>query len=299
MHLHQLKYFVSIVETGSVTKAAKRCYISQPSISQQLQKLEDSIGKKLFSRVKGKLVLTEPGQVLYEQASAILSKVDDTKRRVSDIDTHTGGAVAIGVLPTLAPYMLPSALLALSAEYPEAVVTIREEISDSIVAAAERGELDILMEVLPFEGTQFEISPLFVDEFYVAVHQSNALAQRDIIALDALEDMPFILLDDIHCLAQQIEHYCFREQFTPKVLFQASQLATVNQLIELQYGVSIVPRSCIEEGPESNIRYIKLQGEMPHREVVLATAKDRYRGPAAERFIAIVKEQYAGTAIHL
>jgi len=296
MHLHQLKYFVSIVETGSVTNAAKRCYISQPSISQQLQKLEDSIGKKLFSRVKGKLVLTEPGKVLYQQARAILSKVEETKQLVGDIGNHSGGGVAIGILPTLAPYMLPSALQALSAEYPEAMVTIREEVSGSIVAAAERGELDILIEVLPFDDTTFEVSPLFIDEFYVAVHQNHPLAKQHTIAPAALADIPFILLDDIHCLAQQIEHYCFKERFTPKVQFQASQLATVKKLIELQYGISIIPSLCIEEGPESAIRYIKLEGEIPQREVVLATAKDRYRSPAAERFITIVKEQYGNSA---
>jgi LysR family hydrogen peroxide-inducible transcriptional activator len=292
MQLHQLKYFVSIVETGSMTKAAQRCFISQPSISQQLQKLEDGIGKKLFSRIKGKLVLTESGQILYEQAGEILNKVADAKRRVSDINNDSGGAVSIGILPTLAPYILPSTLLALSKDYPEAMVTVREDISESVVAAAQRGELDILIEVLPFDDSQLNIKPLFVDEFYLAVHKDNPLNTQDNITLKDLKDVPFILLEDIHCLAQQIEHYCFKERFTPKVLFQASQLATVNQLIELQYGVSIVPRLCIDESAESNIRYLKLLGEMPHREVVLATVNDRYMSPAAQRFIAIVTEQY-------
>ena len=153
MHLHQLKYFVSIVETGSMTKAAERCYISQPSISQQLSKLEDNIGKKLFSRVKGKLILTNAGQVMHEQAQKILTDVEEAKRRVSDADDAGGGTVAIGILPTLAPFILPSALLALSKRYPDAMVTVREEVSEAIVDAAGRGELDILIEVLPFDET--------------------------------------------------------------------------------------------------------------------------------------------------
>ncbi|MGI9287296.1 MAG: LysR family transcriptional regulator [Pseudomonadales bacterium] len=292
MHLHQLKYFVSIVDTGSVTKAAERCFISQPSISQQIHKLEEGIGKQLFSRVKGKLILTDPGQVMYEQAQKILTDVEEAKRRVSDFDDTSGGAVAFGILPTLAPFMLPSTLLALSKKYPAAVVTVREEVSEVIVDAAGRGELDILIEVLPFDETHLKVERLFSDKFYVAVHKDSPLAKLSEVPVDALEDMPFILLEDIHCLARQIEQYCFKARFMSKVLFHASQLATVKQLIELQYGISILPSICVDDDLDSTIRYIKIKGATPKREVVLATAKDRYISPAAEYFMSIVKEQY-------
>lgn len=292
MHLHQLKYFVSIVETGSMTKAAERCFISQPSISQQLSKLEDSIGKKLFSRVKGKLILTEAGQLMYEQAQHILAKVAEATQRVSDIDDISGGVVSIGILPTLAPFILPSTLSALSQKYPEATVIVREEISERIVETAVRGELDILVEVMPFDQTYFNVEPLFSDEFYVAVHRDSPLAELNMLPIDALDGIPFILLEDIHCLARQVKQYCFNENFMPKVLFQTSQLATVKQLINLQYGVSILPNIAIDNDPDSTIRYIKLKGETPTREVVLAIAKDRYISPAAEYFISIIKQQY-------
>lgn len=292
MHLHQLRYFIAVVETGSVTKAAEHCLISQPSISQQLTKLEDSIGKKLFSRIKGKLVLTEHGQVLYEQARVILRNVEDAKHRVNEVDSTSGGSLAIGILPTLAPFMLPNILLALSEKFPEAIVTVREEISEAIVDAAARGEIDILIEVLPFDETHLNVEPLFSDEFYVAVHQDNPLANFKEIPLNALDDMPFILLEDIHCLSRQIKQYCFNENFMPKVLFQTSQLATVKQLIEIKYGISILPSIAIDKGSGSCIRYIKLQGNIPAREVVIATAKDRYFSPAAEFFINTVKQQY-------
>ena len=110
--------------------------------------------------------------------------------------------------------------------------------------------------------------------------------------IEALDDMPFILLEDIHCLSRQIKQYCFNRQFMPKVLFQASQIATIKKLIEIQYGVSILPSIAIDKDPESCIRYIKLQGEAPAREVVLATAKGRYFSPAEDYFINAVKEQY-------
>lgn len=292
MHLHQLKYFVSIVETGSMTKAAERCFISQPSISQQLSKLEDSIGKKLFSRERGRLVLTPSGEVMYEQAKKILANVDEARRQVSGVDDTSGGTVSIGILPTLAPFILPETLLSLSKEYPHAMVTVREQVSEAIVAAATRGEVDVLVEVLPFDSTGFDVTPLFSDDFLVATHQDHPLATLTEISLDALSDMPFIMLEDVHCLAQQIESYCFNKHFVPKVLFQASQLATVRQLIELNYGISILPRISIDDNADSSIRYIKLNGDRPAREVVLATVKGRYLSPAAEHFVSSAKQRY-------
>jgi len=292
MHLHQLKYFVAIVETGSVTSAAERCFISQPSISQQLTKLEDSVDKKLFLRVKGKLVLTDAGQILYKQAQKILLGVEEAKRRVNDSGDTTGGVISIGILPTLAPFMLPSTLHALSEKFPEAMVTVREDISEVLVESAQRGELDILIDVLPFSVEHLDVELLFQDEFYLAVHCENPIAKLESIALNSIEDESFILMGNVHCLTQQIEHYCFSKYFTPKVLFHAAQISSVKQLIKMQYGVSILPGISITEDSDSAIRYIKLEGEKLSREVVLATTKDRYLGPASEYFVAAVREQY-------
>ena len=294
MQLHQLKYFVSVVNTGSITKAAEHCFISQPSISQQIAKLEENVGKKLFTRVNGRLVLTDPGHILYEQASKILKSVDDAKRCVSDFDSTSGGSVNIGIVPTLGPFILPSTLRALSEKFPKAVVTLREEISESLVIAAKRGELDILIESLPFDENNLNVEPLFLDPFYLAVHRDSHLAEMDEIHIDALDGMSFILLEDTHCLTRQIEQFCFNAHFIPKITFQASQLSTIKLLIESQYGISILPSISIEENANSKIRYIKLvsNDQTPAREIVLATARDRYYSPAAEFFIETVKKQY-------
>ncbi len=294
MQLHQLKYFVSVVNAGSITKAAEHCFISQPSISQQIAKLEENVGKKLFTRVNGRLVLTDPGHILYERASEILKNVEDAKRRVIDFDSVSGGSVNIGILPTLGPFVLPSTLRALSEKFPEAIVTVREEISESLIAAAKCGELDILIESLPFDESNLIVEPLFSDPFYLAVHRDSHLAEMDEVRIDALDDMTFILLEDIHCLTRQVGQMCFNARFIPKVAFQASQLNTIKLLIESQYGVSILPSISMEENTNSKIRYIKFASndQMAAREIVLATVKDRYYSPAAEFFIETVKNQY-------
>lgn len=185
-----------------------------------------------------------------------------------------------------------STLLALSEKHPDAVVTVREEFSEAIVDAIGRGEIDVIVDVLPFDESHLNVEQLFSDEFHVAVHQDNPLTKMDAIRIDALDGMPFILLEDIHCLARQIEEYCFNRHFVPKVMFQASQLATVKELIEKQYGISILPRICIDNESDSKIRYLKLEGAAPKRDVVLATSKDRYISPAAQYFVSVIKAQY-------
>jgi LysR family hydrogen peroxide-inducible transcriptional activator len=295
MQLHQLKYFVSIVDTGSITKAAKLCFISQPSISQQIAKLENTIGKKLFIKIDGKLKLTDPGHILYEQASKILKSVDDAKRQVKDFDSANGGTVNIGILPTLAPFMLPNALDVLSQKFPNAIITIREEISETLVAAAKRGELDILIEALPFDKSNLNIERLFLDSFYLVVHSEHPLATKEKVHINDLDGMSFILLDDVHCLTQQIAEFCFNEKFLPKATFQASHICTIKMLIETKYGVSILPSISKEESSDTKIRFVKLVSDdslSPHREIVLATVKDRYFSPAAKFFIETIKQQY-------
>ncbi len=172
--MHQLKYFVAIVESGSVTKAAEACFTSQPSISQQLGKLEDSIGKKLFSRVKGKLLLTDAGKIMYQQAIGILGKVEEAKRRVNDIGGTDGGVVAVGILPTLAPFILPKALVTLSEKFPNATISIREDISEEIVDASIRGELDIIIVEFLLATTVYLLSPyfpkIFTSQFTESIH---------------------------------------------------------------------------------------------------------------------------------
>jgi LysR family hydrogen peroxide-inducible transcriptional activator len=294
MQLHQLKYFVSIVNAGSITKAAKLCFISQPSISQQIAKLETTLGKKLFIKIDGKLKLTEPGLILYEHASKILKSVDDAKYQVKDFDNDSGGIIKIGILPTLAPFILPSTLHTLSQKYPNAIVTVREEISETLVAAAKRGELDILIEARPFDESNFNVESLFIDSFYLAVHYEHPLATKEEIHVNDLDDMSFILLEDIHCLTQQIEQFCFNEHFLPKATFQASHIGTIKMLIETKYGVSILPAISREKHSDSKIRFVKLVSDdlSPHREIVLATAQDRYFGPAAKFFIETIKQKY-------
>ncbi|OMH36162.1 LysR family transcriptional regulator [Motiliproteus sp. MSK22-1] len=293
MHLHQLRYFVAIVETGSVTKAAQKCYVSQPSISQQMAKLEDSVGHKFFNRAGRKQELTEAGKLMYQQARQIIESVDSTKKLMSDVRDSAHGKISIGINPTIGPCVLPTLLLRLSDRYPAAMIEVREGVSEVLQSACARDELDIVITASPKIEASLESEVLMEDRFYIAINSDHPLASKDTVVLADLATEPFILLDDIHCLARQIEHFCFDQEFIPKILFQASHVITVKQLLMTNYGVTILPGLVRDENYDKNISYFSLDTDEAKREIILIKKPDRYINQVTEEFMAITRE-YCG-----
>src|SRR5262249_20725690 len=142
MEMHQLRYFVAVAQTGSFSRAAERCYVSQPSLSQQIQKLERGLKQKLFDRLGRRVVLTEPGRLVLARATAILAAVADAERRLRDRDEDQGGRLAVGAIPTIAPYLLPLALERLLQRYPVMDLTIHEDVTQHLLAQLLAGDLD-------------------------------------------------------------------------------------------------------------------------------------------------------------
>src|SRR5260370_32055135 len=140
MEIHRLRYFVAVAQTQSFSRAAERCFVSQPSLSQQISKLEKSLSQRLFDRLGRRVVLTDAGRLLLERAEAILAAVEDTERLLRDRDSVEGGRLTIGVLPTIAPYLLPPALKRFTRLHGEVEVTIHEDVTTQLVAAAAAGE---------------------------------------------------------------------------------------------------------------------------------------------------------------
>src|SRR5262245_61822399 len=135
MELHQLRYFVAVAQTGNFTRAAEKCHVSQPSLSQQIQKLEHSLKQPLFHRLGRKAVLTDAGRLLLDRASAILAGVEDAERRLRAGDAAHGGRLVVGAIPTIAPYILPPTLEGFSTRYPRAELIVREDVTAALLPA--------------------------------------------------------------------------------------------------------------------------------------------------------------------
>src|SRR6266542_2686972 len=151
MELHQLRYFAAIARTGSFSRAAEHCHVSQPSLSQQIAKLEKQLDQRLFDRLGRRVLLTDAGRLLLERAEAILTAVADAERRLRDAGNQDGGRLAVGAIPTIAPYLLPRALQRFVRRHPNVELTVEEDVTQHLLETTAAGELDLAVLALPLD----------------------------------------------------------------------------------------------------------------------------------------------------
>jgi LysR family hydrogen peroxide-inducible transcriptional activator len=208
MEIHQLRYFVAVAELLSFTKAATRCHVSQPSLSQQIQKLEQDLGVQLLDRLGRRVKLTDAGDAFYERAAAALDAIDDAKSCVQSSLDWQKGAITVGAIHTIAPYLLPEVVRRLIQRFPEAQITVEEQLTEELIANCLAGELDVGIVALPIAEQRVRAEPLFTEQLVAAVPVDNPLAKKKRVTLNDVISQPFVLLDDMHCLGRQTLQFC-------------------------------------------------------------------------------------------
>ncbi|HWL53112.1 MAG TPA: LysR substrate-binding domain-containing protein [Chthoniobacteraceae bacterium] len=285
MEIHQLRYFVAVSETGNFSRAAKNCHVAQPSLSQQIKKLEETVGQPLFERQTRGTTLTPAGWLLLPYARRILNEISEATRRVGDLGNDVSGRLAIGVLPTIAPYLLPQWLEEFSHTYPKVELTVQEEITPRLLEAIGEGEIDLALLSLPLAAPFLESRPLFSEAFELVVPVGHPLATARTVAMGDLARESFILLHEGHCLSEQALDFCHTEAgFTPKIRCRSAQLETLLALIRAGMGVSLVPQMAIRSDP--GLVYRKLSPEGPRRQIGLTWHRTRFCSSAAKAFIS-------------
>jgi LysR family transcriptional regulator, hydrogen peroxide-inducible genes activator len=289
MELHQLRYFVAVAQTGNFSRAAEQCFVSQPSLSQQVRKLETGLGQNLFNRLGRRAVLTDAGRLLLERALAILSAVDDTKHRLKDFDHLQGGRLVVGAIPTIAPYVLPGALRGFLKRHPHVEVTVHEDLTQHVVQATAAGELDLALVALPITDERLTVEPLFSEPLLLALPPRHRLTRQRKITMEDVRPERFILLNEMHCLGGQVLSFC-RDQACQRIACWSSQLATVQTLIAMGQGVSLLPAMAQQAEGSLRLTYRKLSDECPVRTVAAIWHRQRYHSLAAERFLVGLRE---------
>jgi LysR family hydrogen peroxide-inducible transcriptional activator len=285
MELHQLRYFVAVAETGSFTRAAQRCQVAQPSLSQQVRKLEGRLRQRLFDRLGRKVLLTEAGAALLGKATAILAAVDEAERSLRDGAEPGHGRLAVGAIPTVAPYLLPPALTSFLQAFPDVEMHLEEDLTGRLVAAVVAGDLDLAVVALPVEDGRLQAEPLRQDPLLVALPAGHRLARRRQVPLEDLRAERFILLSEVHCLGRQVTDYCHRHGLEPLVACRSAQVATVQRLIGQGLGVSLLPALARDADRGSGCVYRRLAGAAPVRTLGAVWHRHRYRSPTACRFL--------------
>ena len=189
MEVHQLRDFVAVASTGSFSQAASRCHIAQPSLSKAVQRLEAEVGEKLFIRLKRRVVLTPAGELLYKRAPRILNEIEQAKRELTESQGLQRGIVRIGVLPTIAPYVLPGAVGRFTEACPSLEVVVHEDMTSNLLKFVDACDLDLALLSLPIPDESFEKEILFKEELFLAVPAKHPLAVKERVALVDLEDV--------------------------------------------------------------------------------------------------------------
>jgi LysR family hydrogen peroxide-inducible transcriptional activator len=284
MELQQLRYVSAIAETGSFSRAAERCQVAQPSLSQQVLKLENDLGAKLFDRLGRSIRLTDAGRAFLPHARSILSQVETARSSVADHCEDVRGSVAVGVIPTIAPYMMPRYTTAFAKKYPEAKLRIVEETTPVLVESLRDLSVDLAILALPLRHKDLELVPLRTEPLFVVLPRNHPRAGAEVLALKEIRGESFVMLRDGHCFRDLSITTCIRARITPRIAFESDQFSSLFAMVAAGVGISLVPEMAIDRN--AGCRYVRLSDTRATRTIVAATLRGRSFNRVQQAFLA-------------
>ena len=280
----QLTHFLAVARAGNFTRAAEQLGLSQSALSRSIQKLERAIGQPLFERQPRGVALTEIGTFFMVRGNQIQELVEDTFAEVTEAGNR--GRIRLAVIPTIAPFLLPDVLRQFGRQHPDVKIQVQEDTTQNIVRLCKHGEVDLAIVALPINEKYLDVEPVFDEELVLVFPKGHELEDKKRIKLSDIQDFAFISLDRQHCLSDNIAEYCNRMSVAPVTIERTSQLATIQELVALQHGISIIP-AMAQRLDKSNKRiYRSFAGEKPKRTIALLQNPYRYEN----RFVAMFKD---------
>jgi LysR family transcriptional regulator, hydrogen peroxide-inducible genes activator len=290
MTLQQLEYLLALDTYKQFSIAAEKCFITQPSLSAMIQKLEDELGVKIFDRSKQPVVPTEIGNEIIAQARLILNESENLKQMVKDRMENVSGVLRLGIIPTLAPYLLPLFLKSFSEKFNNLKLHITELTTENIIAHLKKGILDVGIMATPSKDNQLYEDPIFFEEFVAYAPNENAVLKKKYLLTEDIDPNRLMLLQEGHCMRSQVINLCALQKsqsFLSNITYEAGSLETLKRLVETHSGITILPHLAILEMNEDQIQSIRFfKSPAPVREISLVT----HRNLAKERLIAVLKK---------
>lgn len=241
MNLRALQYFVKLADLRHFSKAADACFVSQPTLSTQIKKLEEELGVQLVERSPKNIMLTPVGMEIAERARLVLSDIDQIRAVARRSGNPADGVIRLGLFPTLAPYFLPHVVPGVRAKYPNLRLQLAEEKTETILTMLKQGELDAGLLALPINDDGLELEVLFEEPFVVAVPGDHELAGRAEITLADLDGVELLLLEEGHCLREHALEVCALAGAHERVDFHATSMETLRQMVAAGVGVTLMP----------------------------------------------------------
>ncbi len=292
MELHQLRYFTAVAKTGNFTRAAEASHVAQASLSQQIIKLEEELGTRLFERLRRRATLTPAGHRLLKRAEIILAEVQNAQSEISSLNAQPSGTLTLGALPTIAPYFLPTVIDQLKQAHPQIEANIQEDTTARLVEAVSKDDVELAIVSFPVVGSHLTKIELYQEPLWFAIPSTNPLATRKRATWKDLSQQRFILMQEGHCLGQQSLKFCHDQDFHPNVACRSAQIETVLALIRKNVGVSLIPDMARQSAiKDPDIAYLPLDRPCPFRSIVLIHRQNRHLSSAATATLEILKRQ--------
>jgi LysR family hydrogen peroxide-inducible transcriptional activator len=254
--IKQLRYFDALARELHFGRAADSCSVTQPALSMQIHELEQSLGLMLVERTRSGVQLTAKGQEIAQRSARILGDVRDLIAFAQHANKVLSGVLRVGVIPSVAPYMLPPLLPLLRESYPELELHVRETQTQILTDELIEGKLDVLLLALPVKHPDLESIPLFDDRFVLALPKERKLSGRVRATKELIEHERLLLLEEGHCLRDQALTYCSLQQVDTVNTFGASSLSTIIEMVAAGFGITLLPEICL--GVESRGRDLSL-----------------------------------------
>jgi len=291
--LRQLQYLKLLAEHGSFSRAAEAAHVAQPTLSAGIQELERTLGAPVVERARGGAVLTAVGEEAARRGEAILAQAEDLVQAARGAGRPLSGRVRLGVIPTVAPFLLPRALPRLRARHPELRLFLREDLTARLIAGLRSGALDAAVIALPYDTAGLELAPVGGDALAVIAPAGHRLDVGGAVAPEALEEEELILLEDGHCLRDHALSACRLGGPRADAGFAATSLPTLVQMVGSGLGVSLLPAMAagLAEGLPVTVR--PLRGPAARREIAVAWRAGSSRGADARLLAERLREALA------
>ncbi len=289
MNLRDLRYLVAVAHHRHFGKAAEACFVSQPTLSTQIKKLEEFLDVTLLERSPKGVMLTPVGAAVVAQAERVLHAVDDLIAVAEQHRDPLGGDLKLGIIPTVAPYLLPKILPAIRKALPKLNIKLTEGQTAVITRMLLDGNLDAVILALPVEEPHITAVHLYDESFLFAASKQHPKAERKTVSVADLEEEQVLLLEDGHCLRDQALEICKSHKAVENTNFRATSIETLRQMVAANVGVTLMPELAVgaRSGP---VRYIPFRGaEVPHRAIGIAWRDSAARGELLARFAEVIR----------
>jgi len=291
MELRQVRYVLAVAEERSFSRAANRLHLAQPSLSQQIAKLEKLLGVTLFHRLPQHVELTDAGQRFVQVAQTLVDMSEGLEREMRSYAVGESGKLMVGSLPITGAYVLPHVISAFTKRFPGVELQLVEDTSSHLEQLLVRGKIDVSLLTMPIGDPSIETIPAINEEIFLALPPQHPLAKRKEIDLAEVADQPFILLKEGQGFRTISLRLCEIAGFRPRIVFESSNIQTVQSLVSAGMGLSFAPKMiALAPGSAEPPVYVPLTSK-PSRTLVVAYRKDRPLSKPAEAFVRILVEK--------